>query len=132
MRDGLWILVGLLLAVAGGAWANEGAAAPGGSEKTPGKAEQVKTGERLVWGEVTAVDTEAGALVMEAVVGQGTITVGVVVEQDTVIKAPPDNRLRDIKVGDTVLMRYLRTEHRLIAKSIEVRPSRSRRAGARR
>lgn len=107
-----WMVMSLLLAVAAGsAWA---------AEQVARKAEQPQTGERLVAGKVTAVDPEAGALVMEAVVGKKTLTVGVAVEKDTQIVAPPGNSLNDIKVRDTVQMRYLRTEDRLIAKSIKV------------
>lgn len=121
-----WMAVSAILALAaGGAWAQEKTAAPAPvkAEKATAKAEQPKTGERLVWGKVTAVDAEAGALVMEAVIGKGTLTVGVAVEKETEITAAPGNSLKDIKAGDTVRLRYLRTEDRLIAKAIEVQPA---------
>lgn len=71
---------------------------------------------RVVRGTVTAVDVEHNALVIDAKVAKGILTVGVTVDARTAFSE--GKSLGNMKVGDTVTLKYGREDSRLIAKSI--------------
>lgn len=71
---------------------------------------------RVVKGKVTAVEVEHNALVVDAKIAKGVLTVGVTVDARTAFSK--GKSLGDIKVGDTVTLKYTREDGQLIAKSI--------------
>jgi len=71
---------------------------------------------RVVKGKVTAVDVEHNALVVDTKIAKGILTVGVTIDARTTFSK--GKSLEDIKVGDTVILKYTREDGRLIAKSI--------------
>lgn len=69
-------------------------------------------------GKVTAIDPQGKAITINAMVGKEAMDVGTAVDKDTVIKVGGKTAsLKDIKVGDTVTIRYLRSND-LYAKEI--------------
>jgi hypothetical protein len=74
---------------------------------------------RVATGKVTAVDPGGkGIVVSEKIGGKETMDVGTIVDKDTVIKVKGKKApLNDIAVGDTVTIRYLKSDD-LYAKEI--------------
>ncbi len=74
---------------------------------------------RSVTGKVIAVDPEGNGIVVSAKIGaKGSMDVGTVVDTSTVVKvAGKKAELGDIKTGDTVRLRYLKSDD-LYAKEI--------------
>jgi hypothetical protein len=69
-------------------------------------------------GKVTAIDPQGKAITLSAKVGKEATDVGTIVDKDTVIKIKGKIAiLKDIEVGDTVTIRYLRSDD-LYAKEI--------------
>jgi Cu/Ag efflux protein CusF len=69
-------------------------------------------------GKVTSIDPQGKAITINAMVGNQALDVGTAVDKDTVIKVGGKTAtLKDIKVGDTVTIRYLRSND-LYAKEI--------------
>jgi DNA-directed RNA polymerase subunit E'/Rpb7 len=71
-----------------------------------------------VTGKVTAVDPQGMAITISAKAGKEIMDVGAIVNKDTRVKAKGKaTTLKDIRVGDTVTVRYLRSDD-LYAKEI--------------
>ena len=69
-------------------------------------------------GEVTSVDPQGAAITITWKVGNQALDVGTIVDKDTVVKVDGKAAtLQDIKVGDTVTVRYLKSDN-LYAKEI--------------
>ncbi|HUJ90793.1 MAG TPA: hypothetical protein VLX12_11385 [Syntrophorhabdales bacterium] len=69
-------------------------------------------------GEVTSVDPQGTAITISWNVGKETLDVGTIVDKDTMVKVNGKAAtLQDIKVGDTVTIRYLKSDN-LYAKEI--------------
>jgi Cu/Ag efflux protein CusF len=69
-------------------------------------------------GEVTSVDPQGAAITISWKVGTETLVVGAIVDKDTVVKVKGKAAtLQDIKEGDTVTVRYLKSDN-LYAKEI--------------
>ncbi len=69
-------------------------------------------------GKVASIDPEGKAITISAKVGNETMDVGTVVDKDTMVKVKGKKAtLNDIKVGDTVTIRFLRSND-LYAKEI--------------
>ncbi len=69
-------------------------------------------------GEVTSVDPQGTAITISWKVGKETLDVGTIVGKDTMVKVNGKAAtLQDIKVGDTVTIRYLKSDN-LYAKEI--------------
>lgn len=76
-------------------------------------------------GKVTAVDPEGKGIVISVGKGDQALDVGTIIEDDTQLKVdgksvPLSNLQEDVKVGDTVTLRYERTDN-LYARQIEKR-----------
>ena len=76
-------------------------------------------------GKVTAVDPEGKGIVISVGKGDQALDVGTIIENDTQLKVdgksvPLSNLQEDVKVGDTVTLRYEKTDN-LYAKQIEKR-----------
>jgi len=69
-------------------------------------------------GEVTSVDPQGTAITISWKVGKEALDVGTIVDKDTVVKVKGKTAtLQDIKVGDIVTIRYLKSDN-LYAKEI--------------
>jgi Cu/Ag efflux protein CusF len=69
-------------------------------------------------GKVTAIDPQGKAITISAKAGKEAMDVGTIVDKDTMVKVKGKAAtLNDIKVGDTVTIRYLRSDN-LYAKEI--------------
>ena len=69
-------------------------------------------------GKVTAIDSEGKGITIDTKTAKGMMDVGTIVDQETVVKVGGKKAsLSDIKVGDTVTIRYLRSTD-LFAKGI--------------
>jgi len=80
--------------------------------------------DRIVRGDVTAVVPGAKTLVVQAMLGGESATIGVEVPPATRISAGNAAKtLADIKVGDTVWMRYDRLSNKLVADQIRIEKS---------
>ena len=63
-------------------------------------------------GKVTAIDPQGKAITISAMAGKEAMDVGAIVDKGTVIKVGGKSAaLNDIKVGDTVTIRYLRSDN---------------------
>lgn len=77
--------------------------------------------DRVVRGDVTAVVLPARTLVVQAMLGGDAATIGVEVPPTTRISAGDTPKtFSDIKVGDTVWMRYDRLRTKLVADQIRI------------
>lgn len=83
-----------------------------------GEAQAVRVAE----GTVTAVSPASRTLVVESRLGNEGWTIGVEVPADVVIKGDGAKKLEDLKQGDRVRVRWVREEHRLLAKDIRLLP----------
>ncbi len=82
---------------------------------------------RQASGTVTAVTEQSRTLVVEVPLGGKRMIVGVEVpESAAIIVKGKSGRLGDIRVGDRLTLRYIREEHRLVTKRIEVSGQRGR------
>jgi Cu/Ag efflux protein CusF len=73
---------------------------------------------RTATGKVTSIDPGGKAITISEKVGKEVMDVGTVVDKDTVIKVKGKKAgLDDIKVGDTITIRYLESNN-LYAKEI--------------
>ncbi len=95
-----------------GIWAIIGATALVPAVALAAPSEQI----RSVSGTVTAVTLPSKTIVVEANVGNTTMTVGAEVPEGTSIKGA--KTLADIAAGDRVTLEYVRSDKGLIAKSI--------------
>lgn len=69
-------------------------------------------------GKVTSIDPQGKAITVSAMAGKEAMDVGTVVDKDTMIKVSGKAAtLKDIKVGDTVTIHFLRSDN-LYAKEI--------------
>jgi Cu/Ag efflux protein CusF len=69
-------------------------------------------------GVVTSVDPQGTAITITWKVGNEALDVGTIVDKDTVVKVKGKTAtLQDIRVGDTVTLRYLKSDN-LYAKEI--------------
>jgi hypothetical protein len=93
-------------------WAVIGATALATAVASAAPSEQLRT----VSGTVTAVTLPSKTIVVEAKVGDSTMTVGAEVPDGTAIKGAKS--LADISAGDRVTLEYVRSDKGLIAKSI--------------
>lgn len=86
-------------------------------------ASTIQTGEvRTVTGKVSAVDAGAGVLVMEAPTAKGMLTVGVTMKEGAPItKDKRKVTLDDLKVDETVTLKYTRENGRLIGLAVRAR-----------
>jgi hypothetical protein len=73
-------------------------------------------------GKVTAIDPQGKAIVIaENIGGKETMDVGTIVDKDTIVKVKgKEAKLQDLKVGDTVTVRYLKSND-LYAKEVSER-----------
>lgn len=114
---------GVALAATGQEKAPELAKAPAVSKATPTSknAEKEVAIDRIVRGEVTAVEPAAKTLTIKAMRGKEEETVGVEVPPTTKItQGKAAKTLADIKVGDRVWMKYGRTNDKLVADQIRI------------
>jgi len=80
-----------------------------------------KGGSRDVVGKVVAVETGSRMIVVDAAVGTGIMTIAAEMpDKATITAGKVAKNLSDIKVGDTVKMKYGREENRLIVQSIVI------------
>lgn len=86
-------------------------------------ASTIQSGEvRTVTGKVSAVDVGARALVMKAPTAKGKLTVGVTLKEDAPItKDKRKVALDDLKMDETVTLRYTRENGRLIGLAVRAR-----------
>ena len=76
---------------------------------------------RVMTGKVVAVEAGSRMIVVDAAVDTGIMTIGAEVPDKAIITAGKvAKNLSDIKVGDTVKMKYGREENRLIVHSIVI------------
>ena len=69
-------------------------------------------------GAVTSVNPQGAAITISWKVGNETLDVGTIVDKETVVKVKGKAAtLQDIKVGDTVTLRYLKSDN-LYAKEV--------------
>ena len=69
-------------------------------------------------GQVTSIDPQGKAITISEKVGDEALDVGTIVDKDTVVQVDgKPATLLDIKVGDTVTIRYLKSDN-LYAKEI--------------
>jgi Cu/Ag efflux protein CusF len=88
------------------------------------RAEGETTVDRVVRGDVTAVVLPARTLVVQAMLGGQSATIGVEVPPSTKISAGDSHKtLADIKAGDSVWMRYDRLRTKLVADQIRIEKS---------
>jgi hypothetical protein len=81
-----------------------------------------KGGTRVMVGKVVAVEQGSRMIVVDAPVEKGVMTIGAEVPDTAAIMAGKAAKtLSDIKVGDTVKVKYGREENRLIVQSIVIR-----------
>lgn len=94
------------------------------SEKTQAtreEGEKETAVDRIVRGEVTAVEPTAKALTVKAMLGKEPTTVGVdVPDTARITQGKAMKTLADIKVGDRVWMKYDRMSDRLVADQIHI------------
>jgi len=95
-----------------GIWAVLGATALATAVAVAAPSEELRT----VSGTVTAVTLPSKTIVVEAKIGNSTMTVGAEVPDGTSIKGA--KTLADIAAGDRVTLEYVRSDKGLIAKSI--------------
>ncbi|MEN2985505.1 MAG: hypothetical protein ABDH16_02425 [Thermodesulfovibrionaceae bacterium] len=72
----------------------------------PAKAEKAKEKVKSITGEVTAIDTAGKTITVKS--KKQELTIGVTPEQ-----------IKDIKVGDKVVVKYVEKEGKLVAKSVK-------------
>ncbi len=96
------------------------------AEKAPmakGKAEKEVAADRIVRGEVTAVEATAKTLSVKTMRNKKEETVGVEVPETVKItQGKAAKTLADIKVGDRVWMKYDRMSDKLVADQIRILP----------
>ena len=69
-------------------------------------------------GKVTSIDPQGAAITISWKVGEKALDVGAIVDKDTMVKVKgKPATLQDIKAGDTVTIRYLKSDN-LYAKEI--------------
>jgi hypothetical protein len=88
--------------------------------KSEKKANIEKSGMmEVATGKVASIDPQGKAItITEKIAGKGDMDVGAIVEKDTIVKiSGKEASLKDIKVGDTVTIHYLKSND-LYAKEI--------------
>jgi hypothetical protein len=85
--------------------------------------ETIRPGEiRTAVGTVSAVDIQSSALVVETPTAKGDLTVGVTMKKDAPIMRKGKNvGLRDLKVGETVTVKYGRDGDMLVGLEVRAR-----------
>jgi hypothetical protein len=85
--------------------------------------ETIRPGEvRTAVGTVSAVDIQSSALVVETPTAKGDLTVGVTMKKDAPILRKGKNvGLRDLKVGETVTVKYGRDGDMLVGLEVRAR-----------
>ncbi len=122
---------GVTLAATSESKTPEAPKAPAASKETAAPAGQAKEKEtavdRIVRGEVTAVEPGAKTLTVKVMRGKETETVGVEVPDIAKIhQGKATKTLADIKVGDRVWMKYDRMSDKLVADQIRIlKPART-------
>ena len=114
---------GVALAATGQEKAPEPAKAPAVSKATPTskKSEKEVAVDRIVRGEVTAVESGAKTLTVKVMRGKEAETIGVdVPDTAKITQGKAAKTLADIKVGDRVWMKYDRTNGKLVADQIRI------------
>ena len=80
-----------------------------------------KSETHRVRGEVTSVEPGAKTMVVKAMEGKKELTVGVDISDKTMIREGKATKsLADVKVGDTVWMKYERANDKLVADVIHI------------
>ena len=73
-------------------------------------------------GKVVALESGSRTIVMEAPRGKSVLTVGAEVpEKASITAGKVAKSFSDIKVGDTIMMRWVREEDKLVIQSIAIR-----------
>jgi len=119
---------GAALAATGQEKAPEPAEAPAASKATPTskKSEKEVAVDRIVRGEVTAVESSAKTLTVKVMRGKEAETIGVdVPDTAKITQGKAAKTLADIKVGDRVWMKYDRTSDKLVADQIRILPGKT-------
>lgn len=85
--------------------------------------ETIQPGEvRTAVGTVSAVDIQSSALVVETPTAKGDLTVGVTMKKDgPVLRKGKNVGLRDLKVGETVTVKYGRDGDMLVGLEVRAR-----------
>ncbi len=87
--------------------------------------EKVKV--KQITGDVAAVDAAAKSLTVKGKKAEVVIST----DEKTVVKAAKEKKsLSDVKVGDKVTVKYSEVDGKNIAKSIEIKPSKTEKKGA--
>ncbi len=113
---------------AGASGTSESKAAPAEQPAKTGEAgqtanEKKSTANRVVRGEVTAVETAAKTLTVKTMRRKQAATVGVdVPDMAKITEGKAAKTLADVKVGDRVWMTYGRTSGKLVADEIHILP----------
>jgi hypothetical protein len=83
----------------------------------------IKPGEvRIATGKVSAIDPASRALVMESPTSKGMMSGGVTRKEGaSIMKKSRAISLGDLKAGETVTLRYLRENGRLIGMNVKAR-----------
>ena len=83
----------------------------------------IQPGEvRTAVGTLSAVDIQSSALVVETPTAKGDLTVGVTMKKDApVLRKGKNVGLRDLKVGETVTVRYGRDGDMLVGLEVRAR-----------
>jgi Cu/Ag efflux protein CusF len=114
---------GVTLAATGQEKTPEPAKAPAVSKATPTskKGEKEVAVDRIVRGEVTAVESGAKTLTVKVMRGKKAETIGVdVPDTAKITQGKAAKTLGDIKVGDRVWMKYDRMSNKLVADQIRI------------
>jgi len=112
---------GLALAASTESKAPEGSKTPAVSKAPATAGEKEAAVDRIVRGEVTAVETGAKTLTVKAMRGKEVETVAVEVPDTAKIHQGKATKvLADIKVGDRVWMKYDRMSDKLVADQIRI------------
>ncbi len=92
-----------------------------GSSKSGAAQSEKKAEMHRIRGEVTAVEPGANTMVIKAPEGKKELTVGVDVNDKTIIReGKAAKTLADVKVGDKVWMKYERVNDKLVANYIRI------------
>lgn len=90
--------------------------------KAVGNQQTVSSKMEIATGIVTSVDPQGKAIaISEKIAGKGAMDVGTIVDKDTIVKMKgKEATLKDVKVGDSVTIHYVKSDD-LYAKEIDMR-----------
>ena len=125
MRDGKTVIAmlaaGSLVLGAGLALTSTALAKTEGMSQPSAARVATKSETHRIRGEVTSVEPGAKTMVVKAMEGKKELTVGVDISEKTMIREGKATRsLADVKVGDTVWMKYERANDKLVADVIHI------------